>query len=127
LEDEQYTYWKEDIGNPLCVKLMTGPPDTTHHNNGDGPMSCFSWRPSLKRIEIQKLRMPYELWDDEYTIQLQINKLGMYSVIPTGYNGFCKHIGIGYHVADAAPCKTANKIYTRRDFVDKINIRLNDI
>ena len=47
LEDEQHTYPQVDIGNPLCYKVMTNPPHEYWANNGDGPLTCFSWRPSL--------------------------------------------------------------------------------
>ena len=107
---------------------MTNHPYETLSNNGDGPLNVFSWRPSLKRIEIQKLRMPYELWDDEYTIELLINKLGYYSVITKnikdGKLGFCSHIGKNYHVNDPI---IGPKILGRKDFPDKRYIRLNDI
>jgi hypothetical protein len=107
---------------------MTNPPNEYWANNGDGPLTCFSWRPSLKRIEIQRIRMPYELWDDEYTIQLAINNMGHYSVITknikNGRQGFCTHIGKNDHVI-------ANlnnvKILGRNDFPEKAIIRLNDL
>ena len=128
LEDEQHTYSKIDIGNPLCYKVMTNKLGEINANNGDGPLTVFSWRPSLKRIEIQKLRMPYQPWDDEYTIQLKVNKLGYYSVvtknIKNGRLGFCTHIGKNYHVPENF---RKIKIICRRDFSDKINIRLKDI
>jgi len=132
LEDEQHDYYKVDINNHLCYKVLTCDPNTLtqagRNNNGDGALSCFSWRPSLKRIEIQKLRMPYELWDDEYTIQLKVNKLGYYSVITknvkNGRKGFCTHIGRDMHVPDNFQ---RIRIIGRRDFPDKINIRLKDI
>ena len=128
LEDEQHTYSKIDIGNPLCYKIMTNLPHEINANNGDGPLSLFSWRPSLKRIEIQRLRMPYQLWDDEYTIELLVNKLGYYSVVTKNVKnvrlGFCTHIGKDYHVPDNF---RKIKIIMRKDFPDKINIRLKDI
>ena len=128
LEDEQHTYSKINIENPLCYKIMTNLPHEINANNGDGPLSLFSWRPSLKRIEIQRLRMPYQLWDDEYTIELLINKLGYYSVVTknvkNGDLGFCRHIGKDYHVPDNF---RQIKIIGRMDFPDKINIRLKDI
>lgn len=128
LEDEQYTYPKIDIGNQLCYKLMTNKPGEINANNGDGPLTVFSWRPSLKRIEIQKLGIPYKPWDDEYTIQLKVNKIDMYSVITKnikdGKKGFCTHIGKDYHVPDNF---RKIKINGRMDFFDKINIRLKDI
>ena len=128
LEDEQHSFQIIDINNPLCYKLMTNNPEEITANNGDGALSCFSWRPSLKRIEIQKLRMPYQLWDDEYTIQLQVNKLGYYSVVTKnekyGRKGFCTHIGKYKHVHESL---NNIKIIGRKDFPDKINIRLKDI
>ena len=131
LEDEQHDYAVIDINHPLCYKLMT------HHeeynkdgmigNYGDGPLSCFSWRPSLKRIEIQKLRMPYQPWDDEYTLQLHINKLNMYSVVTkhvlNGRKGFCSHIGKSTHVE----IRPEHNILTRSNFPDKKYMRLKDI
>ena len=128
LEDEQCTYPKIDIGNPLCYKLMTNKPGEISANNGDGPLTVFSWRPSLKRTEIQRLRMPYQLWDDEYTIELLINKLGYYSVVTknskNGRLGFCTHIGKNYHVPEDFG---KIKIIGRSDFPDKRYIRLKDI
>lgn len=128
LEDEQNDYHKVDIQNNLCYKLMTNKPDEIKANNGDGPLTCFSWRPSLKRMEIQKLRMPYQPWDDEYTIQLQVNKIGMYSVvtknIKNGKKGFCTHIGKDYHIPENF---NKIKIIGRKDFPDKIHISLKDI
>ena len=131
LEDEQHDYATIDINHPLCYKLMTHHEDSNEGgmigNYGDGPLSCFSWRPSLKRIEIQKLRMPYQPWDDEYTLQLHINKLNMYSVITKhvtcGRKGFCRHIGKNNHVEICSE----HKIPTRLDFPDKLYIRLKDI
>jgi len=127
LEDEQHTFFKVDIGNPLCYKVLTDNPINTHVNHGDGALSPYSWRPSLKRIEIEKLRIPYQLWDDEYTIQLQINKMGMYSVITKnvkdGKLGFCTHIGINAHASNIHKYK----IIGREDFPDKRNITLKDI
>jgi hypothetical protein len=131
LEDEQHTFTKIDIGNPLCYKVMTNNPyeiNANNKNNGDGPLTVFSWRPSLKKIEIQRLRIPYQLWDDEYTIQLQINKMGMYSVVTknvkNGRLGFCTHNGKDYHVPEDF---RKIKIIGRKDFPDKRYIRLKDI
>jgi hypothetical protein len=128
LEDEQHTFAKIDIGNPLCYKVMTYDPNICDYKVIDGPLTIFTWRPSLKRLDIQKLRMPYEPWDDEYTIQLLVNKLGYYSVITKnekdGKKGFCTHIGKAYHIEE-----NYQKIYilSRKDFPDKINISLKDI
>lgn len=128
LEDEQHTYSKIDIGNPLCYKVMTYDPKIFDYKNIDGPLTLFSFRPSLKKIEIQKLRMPYEPWDDEYTIQLLVNKLGYYSVVTNnsknGRPGFCTHIGKNYHVSENFQ---RVKIIGRKDFPDKINISIKDI
>ena len=128
LEDEQHNFPKIDIGNPLCYKVMTNLPHETDANNGDGPLTVFTWRPSLKRLEIQKLRMPYEHWDDEYTIELLVNKLEYYSVITKNEKddkkGFCTHIGKQYHVEEN---HQRRKILTRHDFPDKRYIRLKDI
>jgi hypothetical protein len=128
LEDEQHAFPKVNINNPLCNKVMTNLPHEIDSNNGDGPLTLFSWRPSLKKIEIQKLRMPYEPWDDEYTIELLVNKLGYYSVvtnnIKNGRLGFCTHIGKNYHVPENF---RQIKIINRKDFSDKINISTKDI
>lgn len=124
LEDEQYRFQTIDINNSQCLKCMTSDGSNIGDNNGDGPLSPYSWRPSLKSIETHKVRMPYELWDDEYTIQLHLNKMGKYSVISRLHpNGFCKHIGKDAHVQDT----THIKIVSRKDFPDKIKIRLSDI
>jgi hypothetical protein len=128
LEDEQHGYFKVDIGNPLCYKVLTDNPLRVNANNGDGALNIFSWRPSLKIIEIQKLRMPYELWDDEYTIELEINKRGYYAVVTknvkNGRPGFCTHIGKKFHVSENFQNV---KILGRHDFPDKRYIRLADI
>jgi hypothetical protein len=79
-------------------------------------------------MEIQKLRMSYHHWDDEYIIQLQVNKIGMYSVvtknIKNGKKGFCSHIGKDYHISESF---NKIKIIGRKDFPDKIHILLKDI
>ena len=71
--------------------------------------------------------MPYELWDDEYTIDLAINKMGNYAVVTKnnkdGRPWFCTHIGKNEHVE----YHDNQQIPQRRDFPDKINIRLHDI
>ena len=133
LEDEQHDFFKVDINNNLCYKVLTNDPNThlgKYGNNGDGALSIFSWSPSLKKIEIALLRIPYQLWDDEYTIQLEINKRGKYAVITknikNGKKGFCTHIGKNYHVQSKF-LNTNRIILGRKDFPDKINIRLKDI
>lgn len=121
LEDEQHEYPKIDIGNPLCYKLYT------REEGGNDFISAFSWRPSLKRLEIALLRIPYKPWDDEYTILLEVNKRGYYSVvtknIKDGKKGFCTHIGKDHHVRNVINGK---KILGRADFPDKIRILLHD-
>jgi len=125
LEDEQCAYPTISINNNLCRAVMTNHPHEKNANYGDGPLHVFSWRPSLKHTTIQKLRMPYQPWDDEYTIELQINKLGMYSVISSkNPSGFCRHIGKNYHVSTN---NQKHKILGRADFPDKAQIRLKDI
>ena len=128
LEDEQHDYYKVDIGNPLCYKILTNDPAMKNSNYGDGALNVFSWRPSLKKKDIAILRIPYEPWDDEYTIELQINKLGKYAVITknikNGKKGFCTHIGKENHVRNLNGSK---KILGRADFPDKREIRLKDI
>lgn len=141
LQDEQHFLnwgYKEDIGNPLCYRLLTNNPynpglsnGQNCCNNGDGALNVFSWRPSLKRLDIALLRIPYELWDDEYTIQLEINKRGYYAVVSKiGCNktpkGFCKHIGETSHVSEFIK-GTNKKIISRIDFPNKMKIRLKDI
>jgi hypothetical protein len=124
LEQAHYKYPRISIENTLCTKIQTNSVNDIHANNGDGPLDVFSWRPSLKRLTVAKLRMPYELWDDEYTIQLQLNKLKMYSVIINNSTGFCRNIGDSRHVSLV---DKHVKIYSRLDFPNKINIRLKDI
>jgi|TARA_R110002074_G_scaffold349080_2_gene519550 hypothetical protein len=121
LEDEQHEYPKVDIGNPLCYKLYT------KEEGGNDFISAFSWRPSLKRLEIALLRIPYKPWDDEYTVLLEVNKRGYYSVvtknITNGKHGFCRHIGRNQHVRNVINGK---KILGRADFPDKKLILLHD-
>ena len=128
LEDEQHDFYKVDIGNPLCYKILTNDPKMINSNYGDGALNVFSWRPSLKKLEICLLRIPYELWDDEYTIELEINKQNKYAVITknikNGKKGFCTHIGKNDHVRNLNGSK---KIVVRADFLDKKHIRLKDI
>lgn len=100
---------------------------TQKKRGGNDFISAFSWRPSLKRLEIALLRIPYELWDDEYTILLEVNKRGYYSVvtknIKDGKKGFCTHIGKNHHVRNVINGK---KILGRADFPDKKIILLCD-
>lgn len=128
LEDEQHDFFNMDIGNSLCLQVKTNNPNglySINANNGDGALNVFSWRPSLKKMEVALLRVPYQPWDDEYTIELEINKRGYYAVITknnkNGKKGFCTHIGKNRHI------ESSKKILGRKDFPDKINIRLKDI
>jgi len=133
LEDEQHDYYKVDINNPLCYKILGDDPNNPNIEeltNGNGALSCYSWRPSLKPIEIALLRIPYKDWDDEYTLELEINKRGLYSVvtknIKNGKKGFCTHIGKNEHVSSRVK-KTNKKIISRIDFPDKRFLKLSDI
>ena len=120
LDDDSQRGSHIDIGNPLCYKKVNSPPF-----DEDGQVTLYSWRPSLKPIEIQKLRMPYEPWDDEHTILLLVNKLGLYSVIPKDKpTGFCRHIGQDEHIL---PDYQGIQILGRSDFPDKRNITLKEI
>ena len=83
-----------DINNPLCYRLKT-------NENND----IYSFNPSLKRTEIELLNIPYEDWDDEFTIQTTINTLGYYSVITKNSNGFVEHIGWNDHIKSSAHIK----------------------
>ena len=91
--------------------------------------SKTSHKPSLKPLEIALLRTPYKPWDDEYTIQLEINKRGLYSVvtknIKNGKKGFCTHIGKNEHISSRV-AKTNKKILGRADF-GKSNITMKEI
>ena len=131
-EDEKHDFFKVDINNPLCYKVLTNDPNKPNShlvNNGDGPLSCYSWRPSLKSLEIALLKIPYKQWDDEYTIQLEINKRGLYSVvtknIKDGKKGFCTHIGKNEHVSSRIT-NTNKRILGRADF-GKSNITMKEI
>jgi hypothetical protein len=112
------------INNPLCYKV------TTVGYKEDRELNVFSWNPGLKHLDIAMLRIPYEPWDDEYTIQLAVNKLGKYAVIPNHDNrsikGFCKHIGANDHINNII--KGTNEIIIgRQHFPDKQEIQLKDI
>ena len=58
----------------------------------------YSFNPSLRRIEIELLKIPYEKNDDEGTIQTKIRELGYISVVTKKENGFVEHIGWNDHV-----------------------------
>jgi hypothetical protein len=67
--------------------------------------AVYSFNPSLKKKEIELLNIPYEDWDDEFTIQNKINELGMFAVVTTNVNGFVRHIGWNNHIAESADIK----------------------
>jgi hypothetical protein len=58
----------------------------------------YSFNPSLKKLTIQLLNIPYNDWDDEYTIQQKINELGYFAVVTTNPNGYVRHIGWNRHI-----------------------------
>lgn len=60
--------------------------------------SIYSFNPSLKKIEIELLNIPYHYSDDEGTIQTKIQELGYISVVTKNPNGFVNHIGWDDHV-----------------------------
>jgi hypothetical protein len=123
-DQSQIIFKKININNPLCYKV------TTVGYKEDRELNVFSWNPGLKHLDIAMLRIPYEPWDDEYTIQLAVNKLGKYAVIPNHDNrsikGFCKHIGANDHINNII--KGTNEIIIgRQHFPDKQEIQLKDI
>jgi hypothetical protein len=123
-DQSQRIFKKININNPLCYKV------TTVGYKEDRELNVFSWNPGLKHLDIAMLRIPYEPWDDEYTIQLAVNKLGKYAVIPNHDNrsikGFCKHIGANDHINNII--KGTNEIIIgRQHFPDKQEIQLKDI
>jgi hypothetical protein len=60
--------------------------------------SVYSFNPSLKKIEIELLNIPYKDTDDEGTIQKKIQELGYISVITKNRKGFVTHIGWNDHI-----------------------------
>ena len=60
--------------------------------------SVYSFNPSLKKIEVELLNVPYKDTDDEATIQIKIQELGYISVVTKNINGFVNHIGWNDHV-----------------------------
>jgi hypothetical protein len=63
----------------------------------EGPC-VYSFNPSLKKIEIELLNIPYKDTDDEGTIQKKIQELDYISVVTKNINGFVTHIGWNDHV-----------------------------
>ena len=60
--------------------------------------SVYSFNPSLKKIEVELLNIPYKDTDDEGTIQKKIQELGYISVVTKNVKGFVNHIGWNDHV-----------------------------
>ena len=69
LEDEQHDYYKVDIGNPLCYKILTNDPAMKNSNYGDGALNVFSWRPSLKK----RILLYYAFHMNRGTMNIQLN------------------------------------------------------
>jgi hypothetical protein len=65
----------------------------------------YSFNPSLKKTNIQLLNIPYEDWDDEFTIQTKINQLGLFAVVTKNNNGFVRHIGWNHHINESSDIK----------------------
>jgi hypothetical protein len=91
-----------DMNNPLCKRVKL--------KDGD---DIYSFNPSLKRIDIELLNIPYQDWDDEYTIQKTINKLKFYAVVTNNVNGYVDHIGWNDHIYESSDIKY------RKDFIGK--------
>ena len=91
-----------NIDNSLCKRIKTR----------EGT-DIYSFNPSLKRTEIQMLNIPYNDWDDEYTIQTKINTLGYYAVVANKPSGYVNHIGWNCHI------KESHDIKYRKDFIGK--------
>ena len=68
-------------------------------------LQMYSFNPSLRKIDIQMLNLPYEDWDDEYTIQQKINELEMFAVLTNNINGFVRHIGWNNHIENSNDIK----------------------
>jgi hypothetical protein len=65
----------------------------------------YSFNPSLKKVNIQLLNIPYQDWDDEFTIQTKINELKLYAVVTDNANGFVRHIGWDHHINESPDIK----------------------
>lgn len=61
----------------------------------------YSFNPSLKKINIQILNIPYKDWDDEFTIQQKIQELGLFAVLTNNIEGFVRHIGWNHHICES--------------------------
>lgn len=67
--------------------------------------NIYSFNPSLKKTYIELLNIPYEDWDDEFTIQTKINELNMFAVVTNNVNGYVKHIGWNDHIYESPDIK----------------------
>jgi hypothetical protein len=69
----------------------------------------YSFNPSLKKLNIQLLNIPYQDWDDEFTIQTKINELNLFAVVTNNVNGFVRHIGWNNHIHESQDIKYRNQ------------------
>jgi hypothetical protein len=69
----------------------------------------YSFNPSLKKLNIQLLNIPYQDWDDEFTIQTKINELNLFAVVTNNVNGFVRHIGWNNHIRESPDIKYRNQ------------------
>jgi hypothetical protein len=67
--------------------------------------NIYSFNPSLKKTNIQLLNIPYQDWDDEYTIQSKINDLGLFAVVTKNITGYVRHIGWNDHINESPDIK----------------------
>ena len=68
-------------------------------------LQMYSFNPSLKKTNIQLLNIPYEDWDDEFTIQTKINELGFFAVVTKNNAGFVRHVGWNSHISESSDIK----------------------
>jgi hypothetical protein len=86
--------------NMYNMKINHNDTDNTNYNiiTLKEGTSVYSFNPSLKKIEVELLNIPYKDTDDEGTIQKKIQELGFVSVVTKNKNGFVAHIGWNDHV-----------------------------
>jgi len=65
----------------------------------------YSFNPYLKKTNIELLNIPYEDWDDEFTIQTKINEIYLFAVVTNNANGFVRHIGWDHHIYESSDIK----------------------
>ena len=73
----------------------------------------YSFNPSLRKLNIELLNIPYNDWDDEFTIQTTINELEYFAVVTNNSNGYVRHIGWDHHIDNI------DSIKYRHQFPDK--------